>query len=168
MPLIKQGRITDDPYMMLADDAPLPATGAVIVSTTRFAAERDDLFGRGAPLGVRLAAGEMVDLIAGDVDRLAVIALEFPLFRDGRAYSKARILRDQLGYRGELRAVGNVLRDQFLFMDRCGFDAYEVADAAAAEAWQTELERFSVFYQRASDARASAAERRTRVPRAAE
>ena len=60
------------------------------------------------------------------LDRLAVVALVFPSFRDGRAYSQARLLRERHNYRGELRATGQVLRDQFLFMLRAGFDSFEV------------------------------------------
>lgn len=170
MLLVEHGQIvTNDPWLHLTDDAPVPADASVIVSLERWHAERDTLGARNRPVGVRLEAGEMVDEIAADLDRLALVALAFPTFRDGRAYSKARILRDRYGFRGQLRAVGNVLRDQFMFMARCGFDAVEVADQEQAEAWQAELARFSVVYQPATDDRTSAAEiRRHRLRSAAE
>jgi uncharacterized protein (DUF934 family) len=108
---------------------------------------------------VRLKSSELADAIAADAGRLALIALEFPAFRDGRAYSTARLLRERHGFKGELRAVGQVLRDQFLFMQRCGFDAFEVEEAQAA-AWQQAIGEFSVFYQPAADGRPTAVQLR--------
>lgn len=156
MPLIKNGRLADDPWMALADDAPLPPTGPVIVSLSRFRAERDRLLSRGAPLGVQLKSAELAAEIGADAARLDLVAIEFPTFRDGRGYSTARLLRERWGFAGELRAVGNVLRDQLLFMDRCGFDAFEVENADAVEAWRKALAEFTVFYQPATDSRVPA------------
>lgn len=153
MPLIKNGALVDDPWVTLADDQPLPASGPVIVSLPRWRAERDALIARSGLLGVRLAAGEMVEPIAADLLHLALIALEFSSFRDGRAYSKARLLRERLGFTGELRAVGNVLRDQLLFMQRCGIDAFAIAGAHAIEDWRRALTEFTVFYQPTADGR---------------
>lgn len=154
MPLIKDGRLTSDPWIAVGDDGALPATGAVIVSLARFLAEREALLRRGAPLGVRLRSGELAKEIEEDARRFGVIALEFPTFRDGRPYSTARLLRERYGFAGELRAVGDVLRDQFLFMRRCGFDAFEVADEI--EGWRKAIGEFTVFYQAATDGRAPA------------
>jgi len=167
MPLVEHGQIVADPWTAVADDAPLPAEGPVIVSLVRWQAERDALTAAGRRVGVRLAAAERVEAIADDLARLALVALEFPAFRDGRAYSKARILRERHGFTGQIRAVGNVLRDQFLFMHRCGFDALEVTDAAEAEAWQAELTRFSVFFQPAADDGVPAPQQRLRAGRSA-
>ncbi len=94
--------------------------------------------------------------IAADLGRLALVAIAFPTFRDGRGFSTARLLRERYGFKGELRAIGNVFRDQFLFMHRCGFDAYEVADAREAEAFAAALASFSVVYQRTGDGRTPA------------
>ncbi len=156
MALIKNGRLADDPWTALADDAALPPTGPVIVSLGRFRAERDRLLSRGAPLGVRLKSSELAAEIGADASRLDLVAIEFPTFRDGRGYSTARLLRERWGFAGELRAVGNVLRDQLLFMDRCGFDAFEVESPDAVAAWEKALAEFSVFYQPATDARVPA------------
>ena len=87
--------------------------------------------------------------------RLALIALNFPKFRDGRAYSQARLLRERYGYRGELRATGQVLRDQFSFFIRAGFDALDVAKPSDADAFAAALARYSVFYQVPAEGRAS-------------
>jgi uncharacterized protein (DUF934 family) len=85
------------------------------------------------------------------VHRLAVVELSFPKFRDGRGYSSARVLRDRLGYRGEVRAVGEVLRDQWLFMLRCGVDAFEVREGTRLEDFRAALGEQTVFYQRTAD-----------------
>jgi uncharacterized protein (DUF934 family) len=153
MPLISNGRSTDDPWVAVADDEALPASGPVIVSLDRWQTERDALLGRGGRLGVRLASHQLATEIAVDLAHFDLVALEFPTFRDGRAYSTARLLRERYGFKGELRAVGNVLRDQFLFMHRCGFDAFEVANEGEAAAWRKAMEEFSVWYQSAADDR---------------
>ncbi len=91
-----------------------------------------------------------VEHIAEDLSSFGIIILKFPTFKDGRAYSQARLLRERFGYTGEIRARGDVLRDQTLFMARCGFDAFEFAgdDTAAASA---ALGEFSLAYQSAAD-----------------
>jgi uncharacterized protein (DUF934 family) len=156
MPLVKQGRLAEDAWTTVDDEARLPATGAVIVPLSRWRSQRDALLARGGGLGVRLDSDQRAEDIAPDLAHLQLIALNFPTFRDGRAYSTARLLRERYGFGGEIRAVGNVLRDQFLFMHRCGIDAFEVADDRAVAAWQEALEEFSVFYQPAADRRVSA------------
>ena len=167
MPLLKDGRLVADLWTSIADDAEVPATGPVIVSLAHFRAERDRLLARGAPLGVRLKSSELAKELGEDARLLELVALEFPTFRDGRAYSSARLLRERYGFSGELRAVGDVLRDQFLFMHRCGFDAFEVADVSAVDAWQKALAEFTVVYQPAADGRLPASARRS-LRRAAE
>lgn len=167
MPLIRNGALAADEWVALDDDAPLPDGARVIVSLARWRAEQAALMGRAAPVGVRLESNEKAAALADDVDKLGLIAIAFPTFRDGRGFSTARLLRERHGFAGELRAVGNVLRDQFLFMHRCGFDAYEVADAAEAESFAAQLSAFSVVYQRTGDGRVPATALR-QVRRAAE
>ncbi|MBX3498496.1 MAG: DUF934 domain-containing protein [Alphaproteobacteria bacterium] len=157
MPLLKAGRLVEDPWRVVDDAAPLSASEPVIVSLARFQAERQTLLERWAPLGVKLRNSDAIDALAGVVNRFAVIALEFPKFSDGRAYSQARGLRERLGFAGELRATGDVLIDQALFMRRCGFDAYEIAEAARAPRFVEAFRTFSVFYQPAGDGSAPVA-----------
>jgi uncharacterized protein (DUF934 family) len=157
MPLIKHGQVVADAWVPLPDEGVVPASGAVIVSLGRLRAEHQSLLARVEPLGVRLASHEAASELAEYLARLSLVAIEFPTFKDGRAYSTARLLRERYQYKGELRAVGNVLRDQFLFMLRCGFDAFEVATEQEAGAWKKAIDEFSVWYQVAADDRQPAA-----------
>ncbi|MGE0151130.1 MAG: DUF934 domain-containing protein [Reyranellaceae bacterium] len=163
MPLLRNGRVAEDAWLPVADDAPLPADGAIVISFARFKAEPDRLFGRNAALGLRLKNTDDVRALADHVGRLGLIALEFPKYTDGRAYSQARILREELRYAGELRAVGNVLLDQLLFMQRCGFDAFELARPDAELAWRKAVAAFTVFHQPTGDGRATILELRRRA-----
>lgn len=107
----------------------------------------------GVPVGLKLANDQDVEDVAADLPRFALIALHFPKWVDGRAYSQARLLRERFGFAGELRATGQVLPDQLLHMRRCGFDAFEIAKDAPLETWKRALEAFSVVYQPAADGR---------------
>ena len=156
MQLIKAGRIIADDYARVADDAPLPERGPVIVSAARFLAEADALARREAPTGVIWPNSRKVAELAPYLDRLALVALVFPTFKDGRAFSQARLIRERYGFRGELRATGQVLRDQFLFMLRAGFDAFEVTKDTDAAAFVEAAPRYSVFYQPTGDGRSTA------------
>jgi len=132
-PLWKAGAFQRDVFTPAGDAGELPA-GPVIVSKARWLAERANLAGRNAPVGLLLAAGERIDDLAADLSRFDLIALDFPKFSDGRAFSTARLLREKHGFTGELRAVGNVLSDQIAFMRRVGFDAFEVSHAPSRRA----------------------------------
>lgn len=160
MPLIKDGQPATDAFVHVADGEPLPPEGPIIIGLARWQEERGLIEPRNTPIGVRLKPNESVTQLTGDLDRLAVIALEFPKFNDGRAMSQARLLRERLCYRGEIRATGKVVRDLLLFMHRCGFDAFEVADGITAETVAKSLAEFDVFYQPAADGSGSVIERR--------
>ncbi len=99
-----------------------------------------------------IANDEDLSVVRCDVHAFSVIILEFPRFGDGRAYTQARLLRERFGYEGEIRARGDVLRDQIFFMARCGIDGFETAHADAASANEA-LQEFSFAYQRAADSR---------------
>jgi uncharacterized protein (DUF934 family) len=156
MQLIKGGRIVEDGYARVADDAPVPDRLPAIVSAARFLAEADALLRRAAPTGVVWPNNRKVAELAPYLDRLALVALAFPTFKDGRAFSQARLIRERYGFRDELRATGQVLRDQFLFMLRAGFDAFEVTKDADATAFLEAARRYSVFYQPTGDGRSTA------------
>ncbi len=107
-------------------------------------------------MGVRLEPSEAVEDLAYDLPRLALVALAFPKFSDGRNLSAARLLRDRYGFKGEIRAVGEVLREQAMHMVRCGVDAYAPADGSDPEAWAAAAHRYRHVYQRAADDRTPA------------
>ncbi|MEA2829350.1 MAG: hypothetical protein QOF22_98 [Bradyrhizobium sp.] len=163
MPLVKGGKITGDAFVHVADEAPLPADGAILISAARFLAEAEVLASRVGQTGVIWPNNRNLDDLVPHLDRLAVVGLVFPNFRDGRAYSQARLLRERHGYRGELRATGQVLRDQFVFMLRAGFDAFEVKKESDAEAFVATAKRYSVFYQPTGDGRITALHRRLQL-----
>jgi uncharacterized protein (DUF934 family) len=104
-----------------------------------------------------------LDDLVPHLGQVVVVALVFPSFRDGRAYSQARLLRERYGYKGELRATGQVLRDQFVFMLRAGFDAFEVKKETDAEAFTATVQRYSVFYQPTGDGRVTALHQRMQL-----
>lgn len=151
MKLLKGRKIVTDDWVHVAAEGDLPSDGPVIVPLERWRAERAELIARGTPLGLRLASDQPPSEVRDDLGHFDLIALEFPVYRDGRAYSYARLLRERFGFKGELRAVGNVLFDQLLFMHRSGFDAFEVEKDKDAERFEQALSEFTVRYQPASD-----------------
>lgn len=167
MPLIRNGTVSEDAMVFLADDAPAPESGGIIVSLTRWMNERDALSRRAGQVGVRVEPGEDVTSLEADLARLSLVALAFPKFTDGRSYSKARILRERFGFAGEIRAVGQVLRDQLMFMARCGIDSFEVADEAEAARWEALIRAYPGYYQPAGDARPTLWELRRRARKVA-
>lgn len=160
MPLVEGGRIVEDRYIQVADDAPLPERVPVIVSAKRFLAEANALTRRDGSLGVAWPNDRRITELAPWLGHLALVALVFPKFRDGRAYSQARLIREQYGFRGTLRATGDVLRDQFHFLARAGFDSFAVKKPADAQVFAEVLARYSVYYQGGADGRAPALRRR--------
>ena len=149
--LLKDGNVVSDTWVHVSDDADLPETGGVIVSLARWQSDHNSLAGRKDGVGVRLEAGQSPEEIKDDLAQFGVVALELPKFGDGRAYSYARMLKTRVGFEGEVRAVGDVLRDQFRAMYRCGFDVLEVSSDVPAEkleaAWQDALGEIRYAYQ---------------------
>lgn len=142
---------TDTPspvWTFVGTEAPLPASGAVVVPLSRLEA----ITAHTGLRGVRLMPADDPRVLAPYVDQLALIELAFPRYRDGRPYSSARILREQLGFKGEIRAIGDVLLDQLRFMRRCGVDAWELHPSASPEAAAQMLARDIPVYQAAADA----------------
>ena len=148
--LLKDGAFIADPFTAIADDAALPE-GPVLVSLARFRAEREALLARNTALGVRLEAQDNPESLGEDVHHFALIALEFPKFRDGRAFSWARMLRTRLGFKGEIRAVGDFLYDQINYQHRVGFDAWEVPDSFTVDMFHQALTEMTNVYQPAAD-----------------
>lgn len=156
MRYIKNGAVTNDPWVRVQGDEPVPPDVPTIVSPDwLLGADAAAFAARTAPLGVNWPNDKPVAELAPYLPRLSLVALEFPVFRDGRAYTQARQLREQHLFAGEMRATGDVLRDQFLFMVRSGFDAFEVRKDADAESFAKALREFSGLYQPATVSPAS-------------
>jgi len=163
MPLVKDGKIIDDPFVRFADDTPIPLGSTVLVSDERFMKDAEGLLARARHLGVVWPNNRDMDELVPYLSRLAAVALVFPTFRDGRAYSQARLLRERYAYRGEMRATGQVLRDQFVFLLRAGFDSFDVKKQNDAESFAQTVKRYSVFYQPTGDGRVTALHRRMQL-----
>ncbi len=155
MRIIRNREIVYDTFNHLADDAPLPASGDLIVSLARLNAEHDALLAYVASgagkLGVKIKTTDDALALAPHLAHLALVAIDLPVFRDGRVMTHARRLRERLGFTGEIRAVGQVLRDQMFFMERCGVNAFEVRSDRSIEDALDAFREFSVTYQAAVD-----------------
>jgi len=149
-----QAVLAEDPFLFVGDEDQVPADGDIIVTLARFQSEGDGLMVCGRRVGVRLQPNEEAEALAYDLPRLAVVELAFAKFRDGRPYSNAVLLRERYGFAGELRAVGDVLREQAQFMLRCGFDAFVPADGSSPAEWLAAARRYRHVYQGGADHRA--------------
>ncbi|ATR83124.1 DUF934 domain-containing protein [Pseudomonas defluvii] len=152
--IIKNNQVVDETWHLLPKDVTLDELSNCddyIVPLQLWRDHAHALKARDGGLGVWLDSDEEAEEIGEDADQFQVIALNFPAFTDGRSYSNARLLRDRYQFKGELRAIGDVLRDQLFYMARCGFDAFAVrADKDPYEALES-LKDFSVTYQAATD-----------------
>ncbi|MHA1165163.1 MAG: DUF934 domain-containing protein [Alphaproteobacteria bacterium] len=151
MPLIKDGRLVEDGWVTLDDEAVIPEQGDVIISLERLRQEGASIKARIGRLGVALKNSINEGEIEAYLPHIDLIALHFPAFTDGRAYSQARQLRTKHGFTGELRATGNVLADQAAFLARVGFDNFEVDDTQSIDVWNKAVRSMSLAYQRGYD-----------------
>ena len=156
MALIKDRRDAPDPWLLLErgpDGAPpaIPETGDVIVPLVTWQTLREPLLARSARLGVWLAENDEPAEIADDLEHFRLVAVRFPRATDGRGYSIARLLRERHGWQGELRAIGDIQRDQLHFLAHCGFDAFDLRDGEDVQAALAAFQEFSEAYQAAVD-----------------
>jgi uncharacterized protein (DUF934 family) len=147
MPLLKNNQFVADEWTNLADTDTLSEGAKIIVSSARLIQDWDVLAKYTGLLGVSLANNERVEVFAPYLSQLSLITLTFPSYTDGRAYSQAKDLRLD-GYRGELRAEGNLLLDQFQYMHQVGFDSFTVSDRFSLQQWQAASRQMSLAYQR--------------------
>ena len=153
MRVIKDNRIIEDEWQRLkeidvVDELP---EGKVIMTFTYWQANRDRLIAQNKKYAVCINGDVETEEVVKDMEHFELIALDFPVFTDGRSYSHARLLRERYGYTGELRAVGDVLRDQLFFMQRCGIDSYQVREDKNIEDALNAFTELSVKYQTAAD-----------------
>jgi uncharacterized protein (DUF934 family) len=168
MPLLKGGKIVDDVWAFVEDGHELSPGGCVTVTLGRYLSEHEQLTARNEATGVRLANTDDPALLAPYLAHIHLIELNFPKYTDGRALSQAQLLRRRLGYAGEIRARGQVLRDQLRSMIRCGIDAMQVEDpevTASPEAvYEFSEHEISDNYQATADGRATIFMKRHRTP----
>lgn len=156
--IIRNGDIVQDQWAPLAlaegetpESVAIPA-GEILFPLPVWLARKDEILARGEPVGLWLEPSDPVEDVAGDLGRFAVVAVNFPKFVDGRGFSTASLLRQRYGYRGELRAVGDVVHDALFYMKRVGFDAFALREDKSAEyAVEKGFSVFSERYQASTD-----------------
>ena len=155
--IIKNGQIIDDGWQVLklaeeqtAEAITLP-DAPTLLPLAVWLARKDEILAGKQPVGIWLESNEGPETIANDLAHFTVIGVNFPKFADGRGYSTARLLRERFAYPGEIRALGDVLRDQLFLLRRCGFDAFAVRQDKDIEAALAGLNAFSESYQTAVD-----------------
>lgn len=151
MRVIKGRKVVDDAWELLPAGAPIPPAGDVIVGLAAWsewnASPKPERAGR---IGVVLESGELPEQIVA-LEQVPLVAINFPKFADGRGYSSARLLRERHGYEGEIRAVGDVLRDQLFYMARCGIDSFALKAGKDIEGALAAFDDFSLAYQPGAD-----------------
>jgi uncharacterized protein (DUF934 family) len=159
MKIIRDRAIVEDDWTRLDDDAPLPASGKLIVSHARWLQQADALKARGG-VGVAIPPTLDVASLAADLPLLALVAVPFNFIQpkpeggrtfDGRGYTQARALRERFGFKGEIRAIGDVFRDAMFYMHRCGVNAFEIKAGGDLQDALKAFNDFSVTYQGAAD-----------------
>lgn len=144
--IIKDRSIVDDTFTLISEAGPLPE-GDVLVELAVWEEIQPQLEGRSGKVGIRVTGDAELDQLPEDLNQLQLIDILFPVFRDGRGYSLARLLRERKGYQGELRASGDVLRDQLFYLQRCGFNSFATREDRCVEDALNGLSDFSVTYQ---------------------
>lgn len=148
MKIIKDKVIIEDSWTHFSGEGDLPE-GTVIIPLSLWQKRKSEL--SGCKIGLLLEPDQHPEAIRDDLDHFELIVINFPTFMDGRGYSYAKILRDRYGYNGEIRAVGDVMRDQLFYMQRCGFNAYEIKAGRDINDAVKAFDDFSVKYQVSSD-----------------
>jgi len=153
--LLKDGQVIDNPWQIIeandeADQEALPS-GDILVPLSMWLNNQSVLENHSGAVGLWINGGEEIEGIAQSIVTAPVIAINFPKFVDGRGFSVARLLRDRYGFKGELRAVGQIIRDQLFFLKRCGFNAFEFDSEIDLDEGAQSLADFSDAYQVAAD-----------------
>ena len=151
--ILQAGHIVEDAWTVVEDGRSEieSSAGKIIVTLARWRADREALLARNAAVGVLVPNTADIEAIHAEIADRPLIALQFPTFTDGRALSQAVVLRKRLGFRGELRAVGDVIRDLVFWLGRCGFDSIVPRKDQKLEDCRAALREFTVAYQAAAD-----------------
>ncbi|MEQ1900781.1 MAG: phosphoadenylyl-sulfate reductase [Devosia sp.] len=146
--LFKDGAFIADPFRAFAEGDDAASVRYAHIPVKTFLANRETVLANPHPLGLLISPGDRVEDVAGDLGRFASVAINFPAFNDGRGYSSARLVAERFGYKGEIRAVGDVLMDQVPLMRRCGITAFVVTHPATRKALESgQLTTVNLFYQ---------------------
>jgi uncharacterized protein (DUF934 family) len=145
--LAKSGELQEDSFAFVANDEAAPPTGDALVTLERYLGEPGLPAGRKGRLGVLVPPAADAFTLEGRLAGLSLVSIDFPQYKDGRGYTHARHLREQLGFAGELRAVGDIGIDHLFFLRRCGFDSFALREGEVIERAQAALARFSATYQ---------------------
>lgn len=149
--MLSHGAVTEDNWTVLQMPVETIPQGNILLPLKYWLEQSAELDGQAGLVGVWLDSDEEVEALADDLAQLPVVALNFPKFVDGRGFSSARLLRDRYDYKGEIRAIGNVIQDQLFILQRCGFSQFCLADNVDLEAAAKSLSDFSDSYQTAAD-----------------
>jgi uncharacterized protein (DUF934 family) len=147
MALLDAGKSVEDGWAKVEDGEPLPEGQPALVSLARFQSDGEALAGRNAPLGVLLPSNTKPEAIADLLDRVMLVAIQFPVSKDGRGFTIARALRERYRYTGEIRAVGHTLPDQYVHLLRCGFTTVETPEGTNPARWTEALGFYDIAYQ---------------------
>lgn len=148
--LIKGNQIIDDHWQIVREASALGSDNQII-ALPLWLANKETLKRHTADIGLLLTTSDELENIKDDLMHFPIIAIEFPVFSDGRGYTLARLLRERYQYQGEIRAIGDVLQDQLFYLKRCGFDAFAIREDKNIEAATKGLSDFSNAYQGSVD-----------------
>jgi uncharacterized protein (DUF934 family) len=140
-----------DAWVKLADDEPAPAGAAVVVSLARLKNEHNALFAAAARVGVEIAGDVVLEDLVALLPRLSLVIVRFAFMRDGRPFSIGRLLRERYRYQGDLRANGDFIPDQVLFLLRCGYNSFEVGAGFSTQSLKQSVAAYTAWYQRGID-----------------
>lgn len=147
MPIIRDGAYAEDNWVLLDTEDDIPGEGDVVLPLDRALQQLDGLGAHNGRVGLSIPNDAEIEPLTEVVNRVDLVLLHLPSFTDGRAYSQARVLREEAGFVGELRLKGDVLADQAAFLKRCGFDSFEPDTAPDLAVWNDSLKAVSTSYQ---------------------
>ncbi|MGB3623884.1 DUF934 domain-containing protein [Ketobacter sp. MCCC 1A13808] len=145
--IIKDRAIVEDTFTLVESEAALPSSGDILIDLSVWPELKDKLDNYSGNIAVKVPGDAEPEDFADDLNKLAMVAIDFPVFRDGRGYSLARILRGRFNFQGELRATGDVLKDQLFYLQRCGFNSFATREDRCIEDALLSLRDFTVTYQ---------------------
>ncbi|WP_420549974.1 DUF934 domain-containing protein [Curvivirga sp.] len=146
MPLIKNGTEIENEWNSLAEGQSFEGQPNTLLSLQEFHDNYEAIKDSNSIVGVALTVDDEVDSLEGKLDQVALVTVHFPSFADGRGFSQARLVRERFAFTGEIRAVGHIIRDQYLYLVRSGVDSVD-ADRATEAEWKAAIEEFDTFYQ---------------------